>query len=236
MSFWTSQHLERELSNLISLDSGDAIDAKRIDCNAITLTIGEDLYVSPYDDERDRHTRSVRQLKKNESFQIPSGQFSFLITEENIRVPTNAMAFISMKTTIKFLGLVNISGFHVDPGYSGKLVFSVFNAGPRPVHLKRGQDAFLVWFCSLAADSDNPAAPDSAKSYDKDGQKSISTATINPISGVVNSWDNLSEKVEKLTERMHRIERLHSIVYFMLYTIPVAGIYFFLRHFKVIQP
>jgi hypothetical protein len=40
------------------------------------------------------------------------------------------MAFISMRTAFKFKGLVNISGFHVDPGYKGKLIFAVFNASP----------------------------------------------------------------------------------------------------------
>jgi dCTP deaminase len=45
--------------------------------------------------------------------------------------------------------LVNVSGFHVDPGYHGQLTFAVFNAGPVPIHLKRGQPIFLIWYASL---------------------------------------------------------------------------------------
>lgn len=47
------------------------------------------------------------------------------------------------------MGLVNISGFHVDPGYSGKLIFAVFNAGPARIHLQKGQRIFPLWMASL---------------------------------------------------------------------------------------
>jgi len=36
-------------------------------------------------------------------------------------------------------------------GYRGRLTFSVFNAGPVPIHLKRGQPIFLIWYASLDA-------------------------------------------------------------------------------------
>jgi dCTP deaminase len=48
-----------------------------------------------------------------------------------------------MKFKIKQRGLVNVSGFHVDPGYSGKLLFSVYNAGPRSIVLTRGEPVFV---------------------------------------------------------------------------------------------
>ena len=60
---------------------------------------------------------------------IPPGQFALLLTEETVKVPDQAIAFISMKAKWKFRGLVNVSGFHVDPGFEGRLKFSVYNAG-----------------------------------------------------------------------------------------------------------
>ena len=54
------------------------------------------------------------------------------------------MAFISIKAKLKFRGLVNVSGFHIDPGYRGKIIFAVFNAGPQPILLRRGQPATLT--------------------------------------------------------------------------------------------
>lgn len=47
---------------------------------------------------------------------------------------------------MKFKGLINVSGFHVDPGFDGRLKFSVYNAGNRPIHLAYGQPYFLLWF------------------------------------------------------------------------------------------
>ena len=41
---------------------------------------------------------------------------ALLITEEQVNVSLYAMAFISMKAGKKLGGLINISGFHVDPG------------------------------------------------------------------------------------------------------------------------
>lgn len=46
--------------------------------------------------------------------------------------------------------LVNVSGFHVDPGFKGKLVFSVYNAGASQISLEKGEPCFLIWFAELS--------------------------------------------------------------------------------------
>lgn len=61
--------------------------------------------------------------EKKSQFTIPKGQFALLITEEIVKVPNNALAFISFKAKYKYKGLINVSGFHVDPGWYGKLTF-----------------------------------------------------------------------------------------------------------------
>jgi len=71
------------------------------------------------------------------------------LTEETIRIPPDALGLISMKSQVKSLGLVNVSGFHVDPGFDGRLRFSVYNAGPAPVYISRGTRTFLIWFAAL---------------------------------------------------------------------------------------
>ena len=47
------------------------------------------------------------------------------------------------------MGLVNVSGFHVDPGYKGRLKFAVYNAGGSDIKLTRGDAIFLIWFSEL---------------------------------------------------------------------------------------
>ena len=146
--FWSSDTLNERLTTLV-----DPFDPERVDCAAYTLSVGPEVYVSPNDQAADPTTVTVRQLAESEGFTIPPGQFAFLITEEIVTVPGDALAFISIRAKIKFRGLVNVSGFHVDPGYQGQLTFAVFNAGPVPIHLKQGQPIFLIWYASLDNES-----------------------------------------------------------------------------------
>ena len=113
---------------------------------AYTLRIGPEIYVTPHMGQGDRSSVTKRRPAEKECFTIPAGQFGFLLTEVSLTVPYNLLGFISIRATIKFKGLVNVSGFHVDPGFKGRLIFSVFNAGPAPVHLKRGDGIFLLGF------------------------------------------------------------------------------------------
>jgi len=144
MAFWSGETLEHRLPNLI-----EPFFERRVDCAAYTLSIGREVYVSPNDQTMDPGSVTIRQLADGDAFTIPPGQFAFLLTDEIVRVPPDAMAWISMEARIKWRGLVNVSGFHVDPGFHGRLVFAVFNAGPVPVHLRQGQAAFLIWYAGL---------------------------------------------------------------------------------------
>jgi dCTP deaminase len=136
-------------------------------------------------------------LDKGQPFTIPAGQFAFLLTEEKVSVPKGKLAFISMKSSVKNRGLVNVSGFHVDPGYSGNLIFAVFNAGPKTIHLRRGEQCFLIWF----ADLDNAA---SEKAKTKPGFTNITTELVTKISGEVMSFEGLNAKIKDLKEEQEK--------------------------------
>ena len=138
MTFWSGEKLKERMPALVSEFSED-----RIDCAAYTLRMGKQYYLSA--SEADIGTNKIRTLDDGDGVAIPSGQFAVLLTEERVTVPSNAIAFISMKTGFKGRGLVNVSGFHVDPGYSAPLRFAVFNAGPSTIGIKRGEDCFLIW-------------------------------------------------------------------------------------------
>ena len=184
MSFWSGAKLLDELPRLIT-----PFEAKRIDCAAYTLRVGAEVYISPSSKE-EASTRTRDTLDEKQGFVVPSGQFAFLLTEEIVEVPDSALAFISMKARIKFKGLVNVSGFHVDPGYKGRLVFAVFNAGPAAVHLARGDDCFLVWYASLDRKS---RFVRKAPPIDE-----IASGLITPIAGEVQSLASLSHRIDKV--------------------------------------
>ena len=199
MTFWSGETLTARLGELI-----EPFDREQIDCAAYRLHIGPEVYVSPASDANDAKIQTKVQLADGESFALPSGQFAFLLTEERVTVPSTALAFISIRATIKFRGLVNVSGFHVDPGYHGRLVFSVFNAGPAPVHLARGDDCFLIWYADLDRET---AFAKTAPGFDN-----IPTRLINPIAGEIQSFAGLLSKIKANEKRMDGLAQEQNVV------------------------
>src|SRR5689334_12154543 len=56
---------------------------------------------------------------------LPPGQFAILTCLEELSLPKDVLAFITLRNRFKMQGLVNVSGFHVDPTFRGRLVFAV---------------------------------------------------------------------------------------------------------------
>ena len=218
MPFWSGDRLVEELPNII-----EPFNVDQIDCAAYTMTIGSEIYITPHESAFDPETNTKRQLGDEESFAIPAGQFAYLLTEETVKIPRHVLGFISVKATIKWKGMINVSGFHVDPGYEGRLIFSVFNAGPSPVHLQHGQQLFLLWL----ADLDQESSEDYSRS--KDGFTDIPTGMIIP--GEIHSLQSLSkqmkEQEERLKDKIHEIEKMqskHNLIFWLLTTITVGFI------------
>lgn len=106
------------------------------------LRLGDQVYLSTED--------IPKKLKKGEYTTIKPGDFALLITKEEVILGKDTMAFISMRFDYKQKGLINVSGFHVDPYYEGKLIFSVFNAGPRDIVLREGDPVFMIFFQKIS--------------------------------------------------------------------------------------
>jgi len=192
MSFWSSERLKRELANIIKPSTAQVA----VEYGSIVLHVGEEVYITPHVDIKDPSSQTKVQLSEKESFAIPAGQFAFLLTEESVAIPFNAIGFISIKARTKFRGLVNVSGFHVDPGYNGKLIFSVFNAGPAPILLQRGLELFTLWLSDL----DDKATPADARN--KPGYTDVPVDVINSIPGEIYSLQTLSKKISDLETSM----------------------------------
>ncbi len=83
---------------------------------------------------------------------LAPGQFSLLTCLEEVDIPETHMGFITIRSQFKFQGLVNISGFHVDPSYKGKLLFAVQNVGPSDIRLKYQDRTFTIFFAAVDGD------------------------------------------------------------------------------------
>lgn len=203
--FWSRQTIrERQARECLiaGMDGADLFLERRLDPAGYRLALGPEVYVSPAIADT---KASVQKLDADEAFFIPSGQFAFLLTEEVVTVPPDALAFIALRSkAVKFKGLVNVSGFHADPGYRGRLIFAVYNAGPGDVHLRRGDDLFMIMFADLDYPTDRPRDP-------TDGFMNIPTSLIAPIAGEIQSLAGLKENIddveEKLSDRLNGMER-----------------------------
>jgi deoxycytidine triphosphate deaminase len=79
------------------------------------------------------------------------GQFAFLTTLEIIHLPFNLIGLITLRSTYKRQGLVNISGFHVDPTFRGRLTFAVQNIGPSELRLRYRECTFTIFLAKVDA-------------------------------------------------------------------------------------
>jgi dCTP deaminase len=200
--FWGGERLKAQLGALIT-----DYDPKRIDRAAYRLSVGPEIYVSPTGEPDDPRNKPKTQLTAGQGFTIPAGQFGFILTEERVTVPKEAIAFISIRARYKFRGLVNVSGFHVDPAYEGRLIFAVFNAGPGPVHLSQGEECFLIWY----ADLDQPSDLEIKKGFD-----TIPSELTGPIAGGLQSFAGLLSKInendKKIGDRVGVVEREQAVL------------------------
>lgn len=195
----------------ISKNAGSIIHpfiAEQVDCSAYTMRVGDEAYVSPEDNES--KISPIQQLNHKQPILIPAGQFAFLITREFLNLPHNLFALINMKTGLKMQGLVNVSGFHVDPGYKGKLVFAVFNAGPKTILIRENDDAFLIWFAQVS----DPSEDFSRKK----------SGFLNIESKLVSSIPSESASLNSLSKRIDHIERFHArIIQIAIFLITIFG-------------
>lgn len=163
-------------------------DASKIKNGAYELSLGSQVFqtgVKP---------RAVKNLTPKEKIYIDPGQFALLLTEEKVKIPKDKIAFISIKARAKFNGLVNVSGFHVDPGFEGQLLFSVYNAGPSTIVLSQGTPYFPVWFAELNETQEYKGT--------HGGQSEIPDDPIKALSqGELASPNVLSERIDKLDLR-----------------------------------
>jgi len=159
---------------------------------AYELALGPEAFLTSYTDGKKRI------LSDSEQLVIPPGQFGLLLTEECVSIPNDALGFISIKASIKFRGLVNVSGFHVDPMFKGKLKFSVYNAGSRDIVLERKHPVFLLWFSDL----DQPTTD--AYNGAHANQNEITPDDVMRIQGMIASPGQLKNDIHELQGKLEK--------------------------------
>lgn len=147
---------------------------------------------------------------KNQFIIIKPGKFGSLITKEKVCIDNRHIGLISVKFTYKQKGLINVSGFHVDPCYSGNIIFTVFNAGPKDIYIKRDDYVFMICFLELkeTLENVNIAHDLNLKNYCSDGCSEDDGFTSIPVSMI----EGLGGNSLTLMENNSRIERLEFYI------------------------
>ena len=183
MAFWTTQKIREAFQGETPPILKPRLE--RVNSACYEMALGPEAFVTSTDGTKQR-------LESGEQIRIPPGQFGLLLTEEELCLPLNVLAFISIKASKKFRGLVNVSGFHVDPGFHGRLMFSVYNAGSESIILEAGERLFPIWFYQLPEDNDD------AYNGRHNGQMSITSEDVMRLQGEVASPGALRKEMDEL--------------------------------------
>lgn len=192
--FWSTDKLRRRVTDERIIQPYFQTKTGR---SNYTLCLGDEAFVSPTREPSNQSEEQTLNLENENSLVIPPGQFGFLLTQEIVKIPEDTIAFISMRARYKYKGLVNVSGFHVDPGFHGRLIFAVFNAGPTRVRLKRRDECFHIWFADL--DQENTEGV-------KKGSFSIPSDTIGGLGLQLNSLNSLREEIDLIKADHHKLK------------------------------
>ena len=138
-------------------------------------------------------------LDNDDSFLIlRPGQFAFLTSFEILALPFNLLGFITLKSTYKNQGLINISGFHVDPTFNGRLRFAVQNIGPSDLRLRFKQDTFTIFFARV--DAADPSEIGGARSLL--AEEGIPLSLIQHLGGSTITLAKLQRDLEEVKTRL----------------------------------
>jgi dCTP deaminase len=190
----TVDEFGRDCSNSILIDDFDPAGLRPANYD---LRLGKEVYVTA-----DKLPRNLSETE--DTVAIQPGEFGILTTLEYIHVPISYLGLISLRFSYKKQGLVNISGFHVDPGFTGRIVFSVFNTGPRSVVLRYKEPVFMIMFEGLST----PLKLKSGYSGGFSGQKHIPVDIITSLGGQSVSVIGLDKRLRRMETTLRILEAL----------------------------
>jgi dCTP deaminase len=134
--------------------------------------------------------------EKNQYLKIAPGQFALLTCFEKLDMPETLMGFISLRNKMKMQGLVNISGFHVDPTFRGRLVFAVNNVGPSDIQLRFRERTFMIFFARVEGGIGGPRGEQNVAS------EGIPLHSVQYLGGSSVTLTKLQKEIEDLRTKM----------------------------------
>jgi dCTP deaminase len=162
-------------------------EGSRIVGPVVELTLGDEVFLTG--DDVPRTLSEAKSRAANPWVKIEPGEFAVLTTYEYVFLPIDIMGLISIKNTYKQKGLISVSGFHVDPGYRGRLTFTAYNAGPSDLLFRFRERLFMITFTKIEKNDWWYWAPAGLR---------IPTDTISHLQGMSVSPRSLDKRLKRL--------------------------------------
>ena len=147
--FLTNVEIAEKVNQKVLIDK--EYDESCLDTIMYDLRLGKENYITS--------KGKIILEEKNDFLTIEPGQTAILTTLEHIKMPNDVFGLITIKFSHKGKGLINISGFHVDPGFSGYLIFSVYNAGKKSISFHFKDQVFSIIFYQLHREVESDVTP-----------------------------------------------------------------------------
>jgi deoxycytidine triphosphate deaminase len=84
--------------------------------------------------------------------ELSPGAYAGLVSFEKINLPLNVFARIGSKRSLSYDGMILLTGSLVDPGYTGHLLFGVYNASQKKAIIRSGMKICSIVFEQLPSD------------------------------------------------------------------------------------
>lgn len=110
------------------------------------LTVGDEYYIGQAGESS---TLLTKKLNSCQSFTTPPHAICFILVAENIHLPSDVTAKVSLRMTHIYAGMVLTSQPPFDPGYNGRVVLMLHNLSSEPFHLKCGERVATIEFMRL---------------------------------------------------------------------------------------
>ncbi len=215
MTFYSDVSIKKRLTELFPEEFNEPINLSDLDeAASFVMRLGREAFLSG-------EKKLVRLNPKNPFLKIAPGDLAILLVKEYVRIPPDLIGFISVKLRYTNMGLINISGFHVDPGFEGHLTFSVYNAGPNDIVLRYDDELFLIFFAEL---DDKTTSGYNSDRHSHQYQDHIPSDAMNKLGGK-------SVSPQSLDVRLGTLENRFQLVWALLLALTTGTIIVILRAF-----
>lgn len=150
---------------------------------------------------------------------IQPGEVVYVLTKERVNIPANMYMSLSANRGMSEYGILTLGGFAVDPGYSGRLMFGLYNYSSSPFTLIPGAKLIGGVFYQLtdeeSIDEEKIAVPKEISSFPAGLVNIISsyspiglTSLEESINVIYAQMDALNEELRKRREEVFNLRHL----------------------------